>query len=57
LKNASDEQLSKWPKQVEREFAANDNAAVNPPDAQPSHPDKPSTAAPSFSGGCSASPV
>jgi hypothetical protein len=42
----SDEQLSKWPKQVEREFAANDNAApsaVNPPDAQPSHPDKPSS--------------
>jgi hypothetical protein len=41
----SDEQLSEWPKQVEREFAANDNAApsaVKPLDAQPSHPEEPS---------------
>ena len=41
----SDEQLSEGAKQVEREFAANDNAApsaVKPLDAQPSHPEEPS---------------
>lgn len=40
-----DEQLSNWIKRVEREFATNDNAApsaVQPLDAQPSHPDEPS---------------
>jgi hypothetical protein len=44
----SDEQLSKWIQQVEREFATNDNAApsaVKPLDAQPSHPDEPSAPA------------
>jgi hypothetical protein len=48
-----DEQPSKWTKQVEREFAANDNtapSAVKPLDAQPSHPDEPSPRLLSLSG-------